>query len=64
MVFPYVNERIRALATRHPELAVADWQAVSNVPNLTKDLIHLNAAGVTLMTDRITRAVLGPPDAR
>ncbi|HWZ88950.1 MAG TPA: acyltransferase family protein, partial [Polyangiaceae bacterium] len=23
--FPYVNERIHALAARHPELAVADW---------------------------------------
>jgi len=58
--FPYVNERIRALAARHPELAVADWQAVSNVPDITKDLIHLNPGGVTLMTDTITRAVLAP----
>ncbi len=57
--FPYVNERIRALASRHPELAIADWQAVSNVPDITKDLIHLNPAGVALMTDTITRAVLG-----
>jgi peptidoglycan/LPS O-acetylase OafA/YrhL len=58
--FPYVNERIRALASRHPELAIADWQAVSNIPDITKDLIHLNPAGVSLMTDTITRAVLGP----
>ncbi len=58
--FPYVNERIRALAARHPELALADWQAISNVPDITKDLIHLNPAGVALMTDTITRAVLGP----
>ena len=57
--FPYVNERIRALALRHPELGLADWQAVSNVPDLTKDLIHLNPDGVTLMTRTVTRAVLG-----
>ena len=57
--FPYVNERIRALAARHPELAIADWQAVSNAPDLTRDLIHLNPAGVSLMTDTVTRSVLG-----
>jgi peptidoglycan/LPS O-acetylase OafA/YrhL len=58
--FPYVNERIRALAARHPELAIADWRAISNVPDITKDLIHLNPVGVTLMTHTITNAVLGP----
>ena len=26
--FPYVNERIRALAQRHPELGVADWHVL------------------------------------
>ncbi len=26
--FPYVNERLRALAERHPEVALADWTAV------------------------------------
>ena len=54
-----MNERIRALAERHPELTIADWQAVSNQPELTKDLIHLNPSGVTLMTETVTRAVLG-----
>jgi peptidoglycan/LPS O-acetylase OafA/YrhL len=57
--FPYVNERIRALARRHPELAIADWQAVSRVPGITRDLIHLSPAGVTLMTSTVTEAVLG-----
>lgn len=62
--FPYANERIRALASRHPELALADWQAVSNVPGLTRDLIHLNPAGVERMTRVITQAVLLPaPDS-
>ncbi len=58
--FPYVNERLFALAARHPELALADWRAIANVPDITKDLIHLNPAGVSLMTTTITRAVLGP----
>jgi len=57
--FPYVNERIRALAERHPELSLADWQAVSNVPDVTKDLIHLSPSGVSLMTETVTQAVLG-----
>jgi len=57
--FPYVNERIRALAARHPELTIADWQAVANQPNLTKDLIHLSPMGVSLMTRTVTHAVLG-----
>jgi len=62
--FPYVNERIRALAERHPELTIADWRAVANQPELTKDLIHLSPSGVSLMTDTVTRAVLGgsPPE--
>jgi peptidoglycan/LPS O-acetylase OafA/YrhL len=61
--FPYVNERIRALADGHPELSIADWQAVSNQPDLTQDLIHLSPSGVSLMTETVTRAVLGedPP---
>jgi len=58
--FPYVNERIRALSQRHPELALADWQAVSNVSGMTKDLIHLNPTGVALLTQIVTRAALGP----
>jgi len=61
--FPYVNERIRALAERHPELTIADWQAVANQPELTKDLIHLSPSGVTLMTETVTRAVLGESPA-
>jgi hypothetical protein len=58
--FPYVNERLRALAERHPEIALADWRAVSDVPGVTYDLIHLSNAGIKLMTSTITAAVLGP----
>ena len=61
--FPYVNERLRALAERHPELALADWRAVSDVPGVTYDLIHHSSAGITLMTTTITAAVLGPVSA-
>jgi len=62
--FPYVNERIRALAERHPELTLADWQVVANQPDLTKDLIHLSPSGIALMTETVTSAVLGgtPPE--
>ena len=56
--FQYVNERLFALAARHSELALADWRAVSNVLGITKDLIQLNAAGVTSLTNPITSAVL------
>jgi hypothetical protein len=58
--FPYVNERLRALAERHPEIALADWRAVSDIPGVTYDLIHLSNPGVKLMTSTITAAVLGP----
>jgi len=61
--FPYVNERIWALAEHHPELTLADWRAVANLPELTKDLIHLSPTGVTLMTDTVTRAVRGSDPA-
>jgi peptidoglycan/LPS O-acetylase OafA/YrhL len=58
--FPYVNERLHALVERHPEVGLADWMAVSNVPGVTYDLIHLSSGGVKLMTSTITAAVLGP----
>ena len=28
--FPYVNERLRLLVQRHPDIILADWAAVSN----------------------------------
>ncbi|MET0794288.1 MAG: hypothetical protein ABW061_22385 [Polyangiaceae bacterium] len=59
--FPLVNARIHALAARHPEVAVADWARVSNVPGVTTDLIHLNRPGAKLMAEVIAQAVLGPP---
>ena len=57
--FPYVNELIRGLAERHPEVVIADWASVSNVADVTTDLIHLNGAGSKLMSELIARAVLG-----
>ena len=54
--FPYVNERLRALVARHPEVTLADWAAVSNVEGLTYDAIHLTSDGIRLMVDTIRRA--------
>ncbi len=61
--FPYVNERIRELAKRHPEVIVADWASVSDVPDVTTDLIHLNKAGAKLMAETIAHAVNAPSRA-
>jgi hypothetical protein len=59
--FPYVNERLRALAERHPEVALADWTAVSNRNGITYDSIHLNDTGAKMMADVIAQAVGLPP---
>jgi lysophospholipase L1-like esterase len=59
--FPYVNERLHALAERHPEVALADWTAVSNQNGITYDSIHLNDTGAKLMADTIAQAVGLPP---
>ena len=53
---PYVNERIRLIPDRHPQVVVADWASVSSGPGLTYDLIHLNPDGARLMTDVISGA--------
>jgi hypothetical protein len=55
--FPWVNERLRALVERHPEVALADWSAASQSNGLTYDSIHLNKNGAALMSDVIARAV-------
>ena len=54
--FPYVNERLAALAQRQPDIALADWGAVSNQPNLTYDSMHPNTAGSVLMANVIAAA--------
>jgi hypothetical protein len=58
---PYVNERIRLLADRHPQVVVADWAAASPDAGYTYDLIHLNPAGARLMTNVISGAFGFPP---
>lgn len=55
--FPWVNERLRALLERHPEVALADWSAASQTNGLTYDSIHLNTSGAPLMADVIAKAV-------
>jgi hypothetical protein len=51
---PYVNERIRLLPDRWPQVVVADWATASSGPGYTYDLIHLNRPGAQLMTDVIS----------
>lgn len=55
--FPYVNERLRALVHRQPDIALANWAAVSDRMDLTYDLIHLNPDGARLMAHVIVRAI-------
>jgi hypothetical protein len=55
--FPYVNERLRALVHRQPDIALADWAAVSNRAGLTYDLIHLDPNGARLMAHVIVSAI-------
>ena len=55
--FPYVNERLRALKERHPELALADWATAARQPGITYDAIHLNPKGAELMVDVVRMAV-------
>jgi hypothetical protein len=51
--FPYVNERLRLLAERHPDLVLADWTSVSNTTGLMYDAMHLLPEGIRLMIDTI-----------
>jgi formylglycine-generating enzyme required for sulfatase activity len=59
--FPYVNERLRALKQRHPEIALADWATAGRQGGVTYDAIHLNPRGAELMVDVVRAAIgLGP----
>ena len=58
--FPYVNERLRALKERHPEIALADWVTAGRQGGITYDSIHLNVRGAELMVD-VVRAAMGLP---
>jgi formylglycine-generating enzyme required for sulfatase activity len=63
--FPYVNERLRALKERHPEIALADWATAGRPAGLTYDAIHLNPRGAELMVDVVRTAMgLGPRPAK
>jgi hypothetical protein len=54
--FPYVNERLRLIPERHPDVILADWAAVSNQSGLTYDAMHLTRSGIRLMIDTIRTA--------
>jgi lysophospholipase L1-like esterase len=55
--FPYVNERLRAIKQRHPEMALADWASAGRRPGVTYDLIHLNSPGADLMVALVKAAI-------
>jgi hypothetical protein len=55
--FPYVNERLRLLDARSPDVVLADWAKVSNRPGLTYDAIHLDPDGQALMARTIRKAI-------
>ena len=55
--FPYVNERLRAIKARHPEMTIADWSAAAQQTGLTYDAIHLNPRGGELMTAVVKTAI-------
>lgn len=55
--FPYVNERLRAIKTRHPELALADWATAAARPDVTYDGVHLNRRGAELMAGVVKVAI-------
>jgi hypothetical protein len=61
--FPYVNERLRAIKERHPEMALADWAGAAHQTGLTYDAIHLNPRGAELMT-AVVKVAMGIGESR
>ncbi len=55
--FPEVNAHLRAAATRHPDLILADWAAITDQPGLTYDAIHLNTTGAALYSEMLATLV-------
>jgi hypothetical protein len=59
--FPYVNEQLKILDRRFPDLVLADWSAVSDRPGITYDAIHLDTAGQSLYAKTVWHAILHTP---
>ena len=55
--FPYVNERLREIKKRHPELALADWATAARRTGVTYDAIHTTPAGSELYVDVVRIAI-------
>ena len=55
--FPYVNERLKAIKARHPEMALADWATAARQAGVTYDAIHLNSHGSELMVSVVKAAI-------
>jgi hypothetical protein len=60
--YPYVNERLRALPQRNPDVRLGDWSAASQQLGLTRDAIHVTPEGAERLVDVITAAA-GIPTA-
>lgn len=56
--FPTVNQHLVEALDRHPNLSIADWEAVSRGTGLTYDAIHVNSAGAALMARVIHEELL------
>jgi hypothetical protein len=61
--YPYVNERLRALPQRNPDVRLADWSAASQQLGLTRDAIHVTPEGAERLVDVITAAAGIPPQS-
>jgi hypothetical protein len=55
--FPYVNARLRRLATSRRDVALANWTRAADRPGITYDSIHVNTRGALLMGRTIKRAI-------
>jgi lysophospholipase L1-like esterase len=55
--FPYVNERLKAIKERHPEMSLADWAIAGKVSGVTYDAIHLNGRGADRMVEVVKTAM-------
>jgi hypothetical protein len=60
--FPYVNERLKAMRERHPDMGLVDWPTAGASIGNTYDAIHLNPKGADTMTAEIMKTIgLEPP---
>lgn len=54
-----VNDAVRQMPTKHPNVHVVDWYAGSSEPGLLVDGAHMNERGISAYTDILTAALNG-----